>query len=557
MSVLLPHGSKRRNIAKKFLTKTGVVGRKANAYQYWVDNIFPTLESLPRELLTNDPTPLISIVVPSYNPELNIFRLLVDSVINQTYQNWELIIVDASNEDAIKDAVKASSRLDDRIRIAAIENKGIAANTNQAIDMSKGDYIAFLDHDDTLAPHALQTMVSHIASNPKAKLYYSDEDKVSHDNAKYSDPHFKPAFSPDLLNNVNYITHFVVVEKDLIKQIKGLRPECDGAQDFDLLLRAIDHGASPHHVQGVLYHWRKTKNSTAENFSNKQNILDAGVKAVQEHLANSQSLGKVSPIPNRPGFYKVSYRHIKKEADIALVFPGYNDSRESCVMLTMLMHNTNLDDVAEIVVPNIEHVPKQYASSVKVVETKSEPGLNKEFLNALIDKTNSKKYMFIQDSLASHDQNWLHEMSCLLEEEHIFSAAPRIIKEGFRITDMGLIKDQNGSWQYLFQGLQVSENTLFGQTEWVRNVSALSGKAFAIKKSYIEKFVKDNSIDDKYIFNPTFFEQAATLGLYNTVWSHIDLQKIWYPASEVDGDPFFNSGLYQQNGKIYPYGVTL
>jgi glycosyltransferase involved in cell wall biosynthesis len=556
--MLLPYGSKRRTAAKRFLKKTGVMGRKVDAYEYWSDNILPTLESLPRELLKTDPQPLISIVVPAYNPPGSIFRLLVDSVINQTYQNWELVIADASSNKVSGALIKSSARIDSRIKVFQIENLGISANTNQAIERSKGEYIAFLDHDDTLAPHALQTMASHIASNPTAKLYYSDEDKVSHDNKKYSNPHFKPSFSPDLLNNVNYITHLVVVERQLANLMKGLRAECDGAQDYDFILRAIDNGASPQHVPGVLYHWRKTKRSTAENFSNKKNVLEAGVKAVQDHFERNKSPAKVSPIDNRPGFYKVSYAHLKQKADIALVVPGCQDPRDSQVALKALLHNTNLDDIAEIVVPSLDHLPEQFATKLHIIETKINPRQDyRAFLDSLMKQSKSQKYVFVHDSLAPHDQEWLHEISWLLEEKHIFSVAPRVINEDNGVVDMGLIKSCNGSYHYLFCRLKGSEDTMFGQTEWVRNVSALSGRVFGIKKTNLEKYLKDSNFGGNFFFDPSFFEQASSLGLYNTVWSYVNLQKIWYPALGSSQDPFFNADLCQYHGDIHPYGTCL
>ncbi len=270
-----------------------------------------------------------SILVPVYQtPELY-FREMINSVRTQTYENWELILADASPTDELRSIAERAG--DPRIHYFRLkENKGISANTNEALLNAAGDYTGLLDHDDILTPDALYEMAraieeSKIAGN-RARLLYSDEDKWDGGTYFY-DPNIKSAFDQDLLWSNNYICHFLVMETSLARAL-SFRPAFDGAQDYDLILRALrkiiqedrDNSFSQVlNISRVLYHWRCHRESTAANPQSKRYAYEAGLQAVQEDLQERGIRARVSHSKHL-GFYRVDYEDIFRDRpEVAMV----------------------------------------------------------------------------------------------------------------------------------------------------------------------------------------------------------------------------------------------
>ncbi|MEX0881317.1 MAG: glycosyltransferase, partial [Candidatus Saccharimonadales bacterium] len=185
--------------------------------------------------------PLISIIVPVFNTRHEHLLEMVYSVVNQHYGNWELLLVNGSTKSDRRRQTVACAQIDTRIKIIAISgNKGISENTNAGLKETAGEYVAFLDHDDLLHPCALHSVVEALQSPKPADLVYTDEDKVNDSSESFFGPHCKPDWSPDLLRNVNYINHLNLIRTKMVRGVDGLRSICDGAQDYDLLLRIID-----------------------------------------------------------------------------------------------------------------------------------------------------------------------------------------------------------------------------------------------------------------------------------------------------------------------------
>lgn len=248
----------------------------------------------------------ISIVVPTYRTAEVYLRELIDSVREQSYSDWELILADASGDDSVRKV--AQSYTDTRIRYVDIEgNNGIAENTNRGLEYAAGDYIALLDHDDILTPDALYEMAARAGEG--GSIFYSDEDKCDGTATHFYEPNFKENFNLDLLLSNNYICHFLMMESSLIKELK-LRPEYDGAQDYDLILRGVerflDREEEIVHVPKVLYHWRCHTASTAENPRSKAYAYEAGRRAVQD-FADRNGWGAEAVHMRHLGFYRLSY----------------------------------------------------------------------------------------------------------------------------------------------------------------------------------------------------------------------------------------------------------
>lgn len=238
--------------------------------------------------------PLISLIVAAFNTPTDLLEKMIDSVKEQTYDNWQLCIADGSTNDSVAKYLESHS--DPRISWCRLhDNLGISGNMNAAADLAKGDVIALYDHDDFLEPDCLFEVA--LAWNEKDyDFIYTDEDKYEDETGRYVGPNFKPDFSPALLQSTNYVCHFLAIRKDVWEQVGGkLRSEYDGAQDFDLMLRLMDvcKPENIHHIPKILYHWRMHAGSTALDADNKTWAYDAGQRALEDWTKRNNSHGHI------------------------------------------------------------------------------------------------------------------------------------------------------------------------------------------------------------------------------------------------------------------------
>lgn len=255
-------------------------------YRDWLKKNMPSKMELDSQRKTDfQSKPLFSIVVPLYKTPQVYLMKLIESVQNQTYENWELCLSDGSGEHSPLTAfLKELKDSDERIKIITHQTgKKICENTNAAIGLANGDFVVFADHDDELAPNALFECAKAINENPDIEILYTDEDKVSMKGTRFFEPQMKPDFNLDLLCTVNYICHLFVVKDEIIQKVGLLRTEYEGAQDYDFILRCIEATSEIHHIPKILYHWRSHTNSTSENPESKLYAFEAGRRAVQAH----------------------------------------------------------------------------------------------------------------------------------------------------------------------------------------------------------------------------------------------------------------------------------
>lgn len=229
--------------------------------------------------------PLISVVLPVYRPPLRYLEMAVDSVIDQTYPNWELCIADdASEDEKIVAYLKGLAARDARVKARFLaENLNISAATNAAAELARGEFLLFLDNDDLLAPNALTEAALYLTDHPDTDYLYSDDDKVDVDGKRFS-PQFKPDWSPELLLSYMYCAHMIVVRRSLFETLGGMRAGFEGSQDYDFALRATEVARGVGHIPKVLYHWRVLPGSTAASGDAKPAAFEAGRRAVFEAL---------------------------------------------------------------------------------------------------------------------------------------------------------------------------------------------------------------------------------------------------------------------------------
>lgn len=318
----------------------------ASVNQRYISETVEMCESLKDEFY-----PLMSIITPVFNTPIRYLTEMVDSVRAQIYPNWEHILVNASPEN--EEVCAFLDSLDDeRFKVITLdENKGIAENTLVGIEASKGDYISFLDHDDTIEPVALTMYVLYIHNSGDVDVIYCDEDTLSEDGKSYSAPIFKPSFNVDLFTSWNYVLHMLTISRAMFNKIEDYGKDVNGSQDYDLVLKALDAGAHIINIPAVLYHWRAHDGSVNSGKNGvKPYAAESSIKALQRHQEFIGMHGaKVSP-HEFSWLYRTDYP-ISNECDVSVVISA--SSTENLRQLLESMKTQRMSIVREIIVAGI------------------------------------------------------------------------------------------------------------------------------------------------------------------------------------------------------------
>ena len=398
---------------------------------------FASAELLVRQAAAQPAAPLISIVVPLYNTPQQFLVELLDSVQNQTYQNWELCLVDAGQDETVGETVKARAEMDPRIRYRKLEkNDGIAGNTNQGFALAKGAFIALLDHDDILHPCALWYVAQAIAEQG-ADFVYTDEVTFEGDIDHLTVYHFKPDYMIDNLRSNNYICHLSVFSAKLLAAVGGdERAEFNGSQDYDLYLRLTEKAHKIVHVPHLLYYWRSSPTSVASNISAKTYCLEAAVKALYAHYERmGVPVDEVSMIPGTPGFYKTDYT-ITKPGKVSILIPSCDHSGDLRTCVESIFRKTTYADYEIIVVENNSKEPATFRcyerlqkehKNLKVVTWKG-TGFNYSALNNFGAKYAEGEYLLLlNNDTEVISPRWLEEMVMYAQQKRVGCVGVKLI----------------------------------------------------------------------------------------------------------------------------------
>ena len=455
--------------------------------------------------------PKISVIVPMYNTKEKFFKDLVNCMINQTYSNWELCLADGSPKQ--NENLKKYIEQDERIKYKFLnENKGIAGNTNAAIEMATGDYIALLDHDDILADYALYEVVYAINKFPNSEFLYSDEDKIDENDNRY-DAYFKPDFAPDTLRCQNYICHFSIFRKDLMDKLEGFRADYDGAQDYDIFLR-MSETAKPEnitHIPKILYHWRVHSESTAKLNSNAKNYaFEAGKKAIEDHLKRVGLDGTVTE-GCIEGIYRVDYKVIGNPK-VSIVIPNKDGKDILKVCVDSVLEKTTYSNYEIIVVENnstSEEIYEYYKEIIKkdkvrVVnyntgkEIKEEAECSLEFTNknrrevkpgfnysAIINfgvRFAEGEYSIqLNNDTELMTPNWLELMVGFCQREDVGAVGVKLYFPDETIQHAGIIVGIGGIAGNRFKSIPKDGHGYFAKESMIENLSAVTGACLMAK----------------------------------------------------------------------------
>jgi len=437
--------------------------------------------------------PKISIVIPIYNTPLNFLKELIDSVINQTYSNWQLCLADGSDTNALEKSVKEFSNNDPRVLYHLLGfNDGISNNTNGAIAMADGDFIAFSDHDDLITPNALFEVVKALNSDPEVDCVYTDEDKIDMDGKTLFMPHFKPDLNIDLLCSYNYITHLFVARKSIIDEIGGLHQEFDGSQDHDTIFRCIEKSRKVYHVPKVLYHWRCHKNSTAMNPESKMYCYEAGRDAVQAHLDRIGVPAKVEMASNY-GHYITHYLW-KEKPLVSIIIPNMNhkDDLDKCV--SSILEKSEYDNFEIIIVENnstdkeiFEYYKTIEANSkIKIVTYKGDFNYSK-INNFGVENANGDYLLFLNNDTELCNASGIKEMLDICMRDDVGAVGARLYFADNTVQHAGVILGAGGVANHAFYKTERGDVGYFFRSVSVQDVTAVTAACMLTKRAAFEE----------------------------------------------------------------------
>ena len=407
----------------------------ATGYDRWISQFENPDDRLIELKLTNlKHRPTFSIVMAVYNTEPAELDAAIRSVIAQSYENWQLCIADdSSTRPQVRELLVHFAELDKRIQIRfQKERGGISATCNAAWEMATGDYIAFLDHDDTLSPHALAYICEALDQNPEAELLYSDEDKIDRSGKRY-DPFFKPDWSPDLLLSENYICHLLVLRRDLAEKIGKFDSTCDGSQDYDLILRASEQAAKIQHIPKILYHWRASAGSTATTIENKQYALAAAQEAIQRYCNRTGRAMQVTP-SNIVGRWRMRYE-IPANTRVSIIIPSGGKDNVLRANLRSIVQKTTYSDYEVVVVDNsradaiykLVSEFKDPAERIRYIDWRNKPFNYSEINNAAARQCDSPVLLFLNDDTSVISGEWLEAMLELVVRPEVGAVGAKLL----------------------------------------------------------------------------------------------------------------------------------
>lgn len=427
----------------------------------------------------------VSICVPLYNTPLPFLEELLQSVTQQTCGNWQLCLADASSTEQVAQAIEMYQ--DARICYAKIENKSIAANTNAAVQLATGTYVALLDHDDVLAPHAIYEMLKAIQET-NAQFLYSDEALFVSDIKRPRVGHFKPDFAPDYFNSCNYICHLAVFSRALFWQVGGLDEAFDGSQDHDLFLKLAEQ-TLPVHLPKVLYYWRLHENSTSGGADAKPYVLEAGKNAVHAHLKRIGAKATVE-MGLFPGTYKVNYE-IENRPLVSILIPNKDHVEDLKKALTSIFEQTTYLNFEVIVIENNseqEQTFSYYKEIQKMYRQCKVVGYEGDFNFSAINNFGRKAaqgdyLLLLNNDVEIINKTWLTEMLSLCAQPGVGIVGAKLCYPDDTIQHAGVVTGLGGFAGHSHKYARADGSGYMFRLASVQNFSAVTAACLLVKTS--------------------------------------------------------------------------
>lgn len=520
-----------------------------------------------------------SIITPLYNTPCKFLCEMIDSVISQTYPNWELCLADGSDDghSYVGEICRNYSRQDKRIKYLKLKsNKGISENSNAAAKIAAGEYLAILDHDDILSPAALfENMKIIDISDHSPAFLYSDEVTFANETTNVRGAHFKPDYAIDNLRANNYICHFAVFTRVLWDQSGGFHAEYDGSQDHDLFLRFTELTSDITHISKVLYFWRAHAGSVAGNIDAKSYASEAGIKAVESHLKRCGIKGRVERADICPNMYRIRYTIIN-EPLISIIIPSFNHLQDIAKCINSIVEQTTYGNYEILIIANsstkmlFPNDYKSFSQNKKVSILTWRHHLNYSQINNFAATQAKGEYLlFLNNATQAINKEWLEEMLMYAQRDDVGCVGAKLYYSNDTIQHAGIILGLCGLTGNSHCGVSKCSAGYMGRLGYAQDVTAVTAACMMISK---EKFLTVGGFNEDFeaayndidlcmkirhagylnIFTPfaeLYHFESKTRGYHNTSQNEQGFkkatelfQRIW--AKELAaGDPYYNKNL--------------
>jgi O-antigen biosynthesis protein len=517
-------------------------GRKSDvpeqSYERWVADYdqlsHEDRERIRRRIDSFKYKPRISVLMPTYDTPEAYLRRAVATVQEQLYPNWELCIADdCSPKSRVRVVLEELATKDERIKVVYREKNGhISAATNSALSLAAGEFIALLDHDDELAPHALYMVVEELNAHRKAGLVYSDEDKIDDDGRRY-DPYFKSGWNPDLFLSHNMVSHLGVYRKALVDEVGGFREGFEGSQDYDLALRVVEH-LSPdqiRHIPHVLYHWRAVAGSTAHAAEEKPYAYTAGTRAIEEHLGRRGVSAKVEPAHRGSVFYRVRYALPRSQPKVSIIIPtrdrldllrrcvdGIRDGTDYRALEVIIVDNQSTNEETLGYLENLEE------RGGAVVLRYEEPFNFSAINNAAARRASGEVLVFLNNDIEILSRQWLQEMVSHAIRPEVGAVGALLYYPDDTIQHAGVVLGIGGVGNHAHLRMPRGADGYFGRARLIQNFAAVTAACMAVRR---EVFAAVDGFDERLrvAFNDVdFCVRLLKAGYWNVFTPYAELR---------------------------------
>lgn len=498
--------------------------REIDSYNEWLNRFeqSPTLN-------TAIEGPKISIIIPIYRPDLSLFKKCIESVMKQSYQNFELCLIDDYSCDAdLTNYIEDMVGKDNRVKyVKNNRNLNISGASNVGLGVSTGKYIALLDHDDELSLDALYYVVRTINNNPCVKFVYTDEDKIDEYENRFS-PHFKSGWNPDLLLAQNYISHLGVYQANRMKEIGGFRIGVEGSQDHDLVLR-FTHGLKENeieHIPKILYHWRAVDGSTALDSNQKDYTSKAGLKAVQDFLEHHYPAATVKN-GLYPNTYDVRWPLPVIPPSVTLIIPTRDglDILKPCVERVLEITNySNFDvlivDNQSTCIDTLDYLNKIVRRDSRVRVIKWDHEFNYSAINNFaVNYTQSEVIGLINNDVEPINPNWLCELVSHAIRPEIGCVGAKLLYPNNTLQHAGVILGLGGVAGHSHKYFPKESPGYFYRLMLPQNLSAVTGACLLVRRAVYNEVGGLNEDNLKVAFNDVDLCIRVRLAGYRNLWT--------------------------------------
>ena len=455
-------------------------------YQQWFQHHRASTQELQRmsvESRSFVSQPLVSILTPVFDTPVSWLSEAVNSVLAQVYENWELLLIDdgSTATDLLRVLPGVATR-DRRIRLVRLEShQGISTALNRGVDLANGEWVTFLDHDDVLEPDAVFQNIKVLQENPRVDLIYSDEDKLTE--TGFDSPIMKPDWSPDFFLSCNYLCHLIFLRRDLVREVGGFQREFDGSQDYDLLLRVSERTIRIQHIPRVLYHWRRSENSSASDVRQKPGQLEASWRAIEAHLKRRGELAHVTVDWPTHAFCVRRQLLEPRKVSVIIRSSSLESHQEFAERLISKTSYPNYE-IVMVQVGDREEIDGA-ATDFRVLHFPDAVN-GSAAKNSAVAQTDGPWLVFLQDNVEPIDPDWLTIMCEHVQRAEIGAVGPRLINPNGKIEHAGLVLGVNGIAQSAFHDFPAEHPGVNRQLRMTRNCSAITGACVLMRREVFQ-----------------------------------------------------------------------